>query len=186
MGREITGEVSYMIEGMYVSMPLPVVEQSSLEDVQTHRDHREVTIEQVGVSDLHYPITVLDRADEKQNTIATITLSVGLPHDTKGTHMSRFIEVLEQHRGELTVRTIPAVLRDMKSRLDAESARIEVHFPYFIERSAPVSGVPALMDYECTFTGTVNGGKEDFVLGVKVPVTSLCPCSKAISPAPAR
>jgi len=179
MGREIVGEVSYMAEGMYVSTP--VVDTSELEYFQNHRDYREVAIEQVGVSDLQYPITVLDRAQEKQNTIATVNISVGLPHDAKGTHMSRFIEALERHRGELTVRTIPAVLQDLNRRLDAESAHIEVHFPYFLERSAPVNGVPALMDYQCPFTGMVNGDKEDFVLGVKVPVTSLCPCSKTIS-----
>ena len=95
--------------------------------------------------------------------------------------MSRFIEVLERHRGECTVRTIPAILEDMASRLDAESARIEVRFPYFLERRAPVSSTPALMDYECSFEGEVNGGAADFVLGVGVPVTSLCPCSKEIS-----
>lgn len=181
MGSEITGDVSYVTEGMYVSMPLPVVDAVELEDVQNYRDHREVAIDQVGVSDLQYPITVLDRAQEKQSTIATIALSVGLPHDAKGTHMSRFIEALEQHRGELTVRTIPAVLQDVKRRLEAESARMEVTFPYFLDRRAPISGVSALMDYECTLTGEVNGSAEDFVLGVKVPVTSLCPCSKTIS-----
>jgi GTP cyclohydrolase I len=152
-----------------------------LEDVQRRADDREVAIEQVGVSGLRYPITVLDKTAERQSTVATISLSVGLPHDTKGTHMSRFIEVLEQHRGELTVRTIPTVLQALKERLDAESARIEVRFPYFLERLAPVSGTPALMDYECSFEGEVEGGAADFVLGVGVPVTSLCPCSKEIS-----
>jgi GTP cyclohydrolase I len=152
-----------------------------LEDVQNQVDDRQIPIEQVGVSDLRYPVTVLDRAAERQQTVATITLSVGLPHDTKGTHMSRFVEVLERYRGEFTVRTIPGVLREIKERLEADSARIEVYFPYFLERRAPVSQVPSLMDYMCSFEGEVNGGKEDFVLGVDVPVTSLCPCSKAIS-----
>ena len=152
-----------------------------LEDVQNHADHRHVPIEQVGVSDLRYPITVLDRAAESQHTVATITLSVGLPQDTKGTHMSRFIQVLERHRGEITVRILPDVLRDLKMTLQAESARIEVRFPYFLERRAPVSGARALVDYQCAFVGEMNGGDMDFVLGVDVPVTSLCPCSKAIS-----
>jgi len=159
--------------------PLPI--PRDLEDVQNHADHRQVPIEQVGVSDLRYPITVLDRASESQRTVATITLSVGLPQDTKGTHMSRFLHVLERHRGELTVRTLPEILEDLKSTLEAESARIEVRFPYFLERRAPVSGVPALVDYRCSFVGEMNGGEMDFVLGVDVPVTSLCPCSKAIS-----
>ncbi len=181
MERDIIGDVSYEAEGIFVSMPYPAVDAENMADVQSHRDDRGIEIEQVGVSDLRYPITVLDRAQEKQNTVATLSLSVGLPHDAKGTHMSRFLEVLEQHRGELTIRTIPQVLADLKNRLDSESARIEVSFPYFLERTAPVSGVKALMDYHCSFTGEVNGGKDDFVLGVKVPVTSLCPCSKTIS-----
>ena len=181
MASDIRGEVSYQAEGFVVTSPLPVIGSDVLEDIQNHVDDREVAIEQVGICGLKYPITVLDRAQEKQNTIASITISVGLPHHARGTHMSRFIEVLEQHRGELTVRTIPAVLEDLKQRLDADSACIEVVFPYFLERSAPVSGARALMDYECTFRGEVNGGQADFMLGVKVPVTSLCPCSKAIS-----
>jgi GTP cyclohydrolase I len=152
-----------------------------LQDVQSQHDHREIAIEKVGVSDLTYPITVLDRAEERQNTVATIDLSVTLLHTEKGTHMSRFIEVLEQHRGELTVRTIPDVLGEIRTRLEAESAHIEVHFPYFLERKAPVSGIPALMDYQCSFIGESKGDVVDFVLGVKVPVTSLCPCSKTIS-----
>lgn len=152
-----------------------------MEDVQNQADHRQITIEQVGVTDLQYPIVVLDRAQERQQTVATLALSVSLPHHYKGTHMSRFIEVLEAHRGEITVRTLPAMLRDLKNRLQAERGRIEVVFPYFLERAAPVSGIRALMDYECTFIGEVNGGNEDFTLGVRVPVTSLCPCSKAIS-----
>jgi GTP cyclohydrolase I len=181
MGRDVIGNVSYELDGFFVSMPYPPVDSKDMEDVQSHQDDRGIEIEQVGVSELRYPITVLDRAEEKQNTIANLTLSVGLTHDAKGTHMSRFIEVLEQHRGELTIRTIPEVLKDLKTRLDAESARIEVTFPYFLERTAPVSGVKALMDYDCTFIGEANGHTEDFVLGVKVPVTSLCPCSKTIS-----
>jgi GTP cyclohydrolase I len=152
-----------------------------LHDVQSERDDREIPIEKVGVSNLTYPITVLDRADEKQQTVATIELSVTLPHTEKGTHMSRFIEVLEEHRGELTVRTIPDVLGEIRKRLEAESAHIEIHFPYFLERRAPVSGIPALMDYQCSFAGQITGESIDFVLGVNVPVTSLCPCSKTIS-----
>jgi GTP cyclohydrolase I len=95
--------------------------------------------------------------------------------------MSRFIEVLNSHRGEVTMRTLPTMLQELKDRLDAESAHIEVEFPYFLERCAPVSGARGLMDYECVFTGELNGGKSDFILGVRIPVTSLCPCSKAIS-----
>jgi len=150
-------------------------------DVQSSHDHRNIPIDQVGVSDLCYPITVLDREQGKQHTVARLTMSVNLPHHFKGTHMSRFIEVLNKHRGEVTMNTIPTILADLKEVLHAESARVEVVFPYFLERAAPVSGAKALMDYECTFVGEANGGNEDFVLGVRVPVTSLCPCSKEIS-----
>lgn len=152
-----------------------------MEDVQNRTDERGIPLDQVGVTDLRYPIIVLDRKQERQQTIARLTMSVNLPHHFKGTHMSRFIEVLNKHRGEVTMRTLPSILRELKERLEAESARIEVAFPYFVERQAPSSGARALMDYECTFVGEVNGGDEDFVLGVQVPVTSLCPCSKAIS-----
>ena len=152
-----------------------------LEDVQNRGDERRVPIDQVGVSGLRYPISVLDRQQKKQQTIAQLSLAVDLPHHFKGTHMSRFIEVLNEHRGEITMRTLPAILQELKERLDAESARVEVTFPYFLERIAPASGARALMDYECSFVGAANGTLEDFVLGVKVPVMTLCPCSKAIS-----
>jgi GTP cyclohydrolase I len=181
MKNDLIGEVSYWADGMFVSTDLPVVRREDLVDVQSDRDERAVAIDQVGVSDLRYPVTVLDKASERQQTVATLTLAVGLPHETKGTHMSRFMEVLERHRGEITVRTLPTVLRDLKETLDAESARMEVRFHYFLDRYAPVSGAPSLMDYACSFVGEMNGGDLDFVLGVRVPVKSLCPCSKAIS-----
>lgn len=150
-------------------------------DMQNQADGRQIDIDQVGVSDLRYPITVLDKASERQSTVASIAMSVSLPHHFKGTHMSRFVEVLNEHRGEVTMRTLPVVLHQLKERLEAETARVEVSFPYFLEREAPASGATGLMDYECWFHGESNGAKDDFVLGVRVPVTSLCPCSKAIS-----
>ncbi len=152
-----------------------------MHDIQNSPDDRKIPIDQVGVKDLRYPIVILDRRHERQMTVANLTMSVNLPHHFKGTHMSRFIEVLSEHQGEVTMRTLPAILQELKEVLEAESARIEVRFPYFLERSAPVSEARALMDYECWFVGEVNGGSDDFVLGVRVPVTSLCPCSKAIS-----
>lgn len=152
-----------------------------MEDVQNRPDCRQFPIDQVGVSDLRYPIVVLDRAQQRQQTVARLAMSVDLPQEFKGTHMSRFVEVLNTHRGEVTMRTLPALLRELKTRLSAERARIEVTFPYFLERRAPVSGACGLMDYECTFTGELNGHGDDFLLGVRVPVTSLCPCSKEIS-----
>jgi GTP cyclohydrolase I len=152
-----------------------------VEDIQNHPDDRNIALDHAGVSDLRYPIVVLDRDHQVQHTVATISMSVGLPEEFKGTHMSRFIEVLNEHRGELTMRTLPTLLSDLRQRLHAKAARVEVVFPYFIERAAPVSGAKALMDYECSFVGESLNGIDDFVLGVKVPVTSLCPCSKAIS-----
>ena len=152
-----------------------------MEDVQGRHDEREVALDRVGVSGLRYPIVVLDRDHQKQHTVAVLKMSVNLPHEFKGTHMSRFIEVLNEHRGEITMRTVPAVLRDLRKKLDAECAHIHLVFPYFLERRAPVSGATALMDYECSFDAAVNGGTDKFVFGVRVPVTSLCPCSKAIS-----
>ena len=153
-----------------------------MEDVQSLPDDREVPLDRVGVSGLRHPIIVLDRAEEKQRTIGSFSMSVSLPREQKGTHMSRFVEVLADRHTEVTMATMPVILRDLRERLDAASARLEVEFPYFLERRAPVSGAAALMDYECAFVGELRAGEEDdFVLRVRVPVTSLCPCSKAIS-----
>ena len=152
-----------------------------MEDIQNKLPEQQIPIDQVGVTNLRYPIVVLDRCNEKQQTFASITASVDLPHHFKGTHMSRFIEILNKHRGEVTMRTIPLILKEMKKKLNSKSARIEVEFPYFLERKAPQTKIKALMDYDCTFIGNLDGKNSDFVLGVKVPVTSLCPCSKAIS-----
>ncbi len=150
-------------------------------DVQNRSDPRGIPIDRVGVNDLRYPIVVLDRARQRQRTVGRFSLSVNLPHHFKGTHMSRFVEVLDAHRGEITMRTLPLILADLKERLEAESAHVELSFPYFIERKAPVTGAAALMEYECRFVGEMNGGEGDFVLAVNVPVTTLCPCSKEIS-----
>lgn len=163
------------VEPSVAARPVP------LEDVQNRRDERGIPINKVGVSDLRYPIMVMDRAQEWQSTVARVSLSVALPHHFKGTHMSRFVEVLNRHRGEITMRTLPAILHELRDRLDAERAHIEVAFPYFVERPAPVTGAAGLMDYECAFVGDSDGTTDDFVLKVQVPVTSLCPCSKEIS-----
>lgn len=152
-----------------------------IDDVQNRPDDRGIALDRAGVSGLRYPITVLDKADGRQETVAKLSMSVSLPHHFKGTHMSRFIEGLNSHRGEITMRTLPVILKELKNRLDAETAHIEVRFPYFVEREAPVSKSKALMDYECMFIGESNGTREDFVLRVCTPVTSLCPCSKEIS-----
>jgi len=152
-----------------------------LADIQKTKDCRGVAIDKVGVCDLAFPITVLDRENQRQQTAANISMSVSLPHHFKGTHMSRFLEVLCRHQGEVTMRTLSAILHELKDKLESQAAHIEVDFPYFLTRKAPVSGSAAPMDYRCTFIGESNGKSDDFLLRVKVPVTTLCPCSKEIS-----
>lgn len=118
-----------------------------MDDVQNRPDDRRIPVDKVGVSGLRYPIVVLDRRDGRRETVAALSMSVSLPHHFKGTHMSRFIEILNAHRGEITMRTLPQILHELRRRLDAKSAHIEVRFPYFVERAAPVSEAKALMDY---------------------------------------
>lgn len=154
---------------------------SKLPDIQATPDQRGIPIDQVGITDLRYPIQVLDRDENPFPTVADISMSVHLPHHFKGTHMSRFLEVLSIHEGEVTMRTLPVILRDLKKRLDAEEAHIEVGFTYFVEKKAPVTKSPAKVGCDCVFLGTSNGSTDDFALRVTVPVTTLCPCSKEIS-----
>lgn len=151
-----------------------------IKDIQSQPDHRMIGIDKVGVKDISYPIVVLDKKNKFQHTIASVNMYVDLPHHFKGTHMSRFIEILNEHRGEITVQNFPEILKKMKKRFNAQTAHMEVEFPYFIEKPAPVSKARGLMDYRCRFTGSL-GDKKDFVLEITVPVTTLCPCSKEIS-----
>jgi GTP cyclohydrolase IB len=153
----------------------------TLDDVQARPDTRGVALDEVGVRGLRHPIVVWDRERDKQETIAEISMSVSLSAHIKGTHLSRFVEVLGEHAGEITMRTIPGILAALRQRLDATRARIEVCFPYFIERAAPVTRARALLDYQCQFTGEADDSGCRFTLTVQVPVTSVCPCSKAIS-----
>jgi len=153
----------------------------NLEDVQARPDSRGIDLDEVGISGVRHPIVVCDRTHGKQETIAQVAISVSLPAEVKGAHLSRFIEVLGRHAGEITSSTLPTILAELCDRLTAEYARIEVAFPYFIERAAPVTGARALMDYHCRFTGEANRPQTSVTLAVAVPVTSVCPCSKAIS-----
>jgi GTP cyclohydrolase IB len=152
-----------------------------LDDVQGRADTRGIAIDEVGISGLRYPIAVWDQTRAKQDTIAEISLAVALPPEVKGTHMSRFLEILDEYSGELTQRTLPELLRQVRQRLNTDDARITVAFPYFLPRSAPVTGATALMDYACQFRARLLAGRLLFTLQVAVPVTSVCPCSKAIS-----
>ena len=150
-------------------------------DVQNQRDYRNIAINKVGVKGIKYPLIVLDRANGTQHVNAAINMYVNLPHQFKGTHMSRFIEILNEYRGEVNIRTFRNILNKMKERLDAQSAHMEIRFPYFIEKRAPVSRAASLMEYRCLFAGEHNGTTDDFLVGVTVPVTTVCPCSKEIS-----
>ncbi len=149
-------------------------------DVQSMHDDRMKEIDKVGVKNLRYPIVVLDSRKEEQATVANVNMYVRLPHNYRGTHMSRFLEVLNEFRGRIYIGNIHEVLTKTKQVLNSEEAFIELAFPYFIEKAAPVSGARSLMEYNCLFLASLNR-RFDFVLGVEAPVTTLCPCSKEIS-----
>lgn len=154
----------------------------NMKDIQNEPDYRNIPIDNVGIKNLRYPITVLDRRNSRQHTVASINMYVDLPHKNKGTHMSRFVEILHIFRPEISLKKIAVVLDEMKKHLNAASSHIEVTFPYFIEKQAPVSQSPALMDYTCRFLGNNNkDGRLDLVSEVVVPISSVCPCSKEIS-----
>jgi GTP cyclohydrolase IB len=150
-------------------------------DTQNQPDHREVAIDRVGVTNLRFPIQVRDKAHSSQNTVATVALTVDLPHHFKGTHMSRFIEVLNEHGSLIHVDNIKVILQHLQKRLDSKQAHVEFEFPFFVEKRAPITGAVGLMDYTVKFTATASHDDRDFVATVVVPVTTLCPCSKAIS-----
>jgi len=153
-----------------------------MKDIQNQRDYRNIPIDKVGIKNLRYPITVRDRRDGFQHTVATINMYVDLPHKNRGTHMSRFVEMLHILQPEVSLKTFSVTLEQMKKHLNAASAHIEVTFPYFIEKRAPVSESPGLMDYTCSIRGSSDpNGNIDLVSEVIVPISSVCPCSKEIS-----
>ena len=154
---------------------------AGIADVQGSLDTRRIAIDKVGVKDIRHPVRVKDRSDGEQHTIATFNMYVRLPHNFKGTHMSRFVEILNHHEREISVASFKDMLSEMATLLAAESGHIEMTFPYFVNKTAPVSGVRSLMDYNVTLIGEITGGKSTTSIKVVVPVTSLCPCSKEIS-----
>jgi GTP cyclohydrolase IB len=153
---------------------------SEVEDVQGHADTRRIPINRVGIKDIAHPVKVKDRTEGEQHTIATFNMYVNLPHNFKGTHMSRFVEILHGER-EISVESFRAMLEKMTDRLEADAGHIEMSFPFFVMKKAPVSGVESLMDYKATLIGEQKNGKAETWVRVVVPVTSLCPCSKKIS-----
>ena len=159
-----------------------MTEKVALDDVQNSEDERRLAIDKVGIKAIRHPVRVRDKSGGVQHTIAEFSMYVGLPQHFKGTHMSRFIEILNGNEREISIESIGPMLREMVARLEAETGVIEMRFPYFIDKAAPVSGVRSLMDYEVTFIAELReGGEYVFTMKVVVPVTSLCPCSKKIS-----
>lgn len=152
-----------------------------LHDKQSERDYRELPIDKVGVRGLRFPIEVRDKAHAVQDTVATVGLYVDLPHEFKGTHMSRFIEVLNAHGRMIHVENIPDILHAMQRKFHAATSHLEMEFPYFLEKESPVARRKSLMDYTARFDAAACGDEIDFVLTVKANVTTLCPCSKAIA-----
>lgn len=162
--------------------PMPTKRRPQpMPDVQSSKDIRQIAIDRVGVKDITYPVRLKSKGGGDQNTVASINMYVALPHYQKGTHMSRFLEVLNEQTSEpVTPDRIPAITRAICERLNAEVAHFEADFTYFIKKLAPVTQMPGLMDYRVRFECTANG-EEDFVMSVAAPAASLCPCSKEIS-----
>lgn len=156
-------------------------EPISIADVQGRPDSRNIAIDKVGIKDIRHPVRVKDRSGGEQHTVAMFNMYVELPHNFKGTHMSRFVEILNNHEREISVESFKTMLSEMTERLEADRGHIEMTFPYFVTKRAPVSGVESVVDYEVTLIGEVDQRKTMTRVKVVVPVTSLCPCSKAIS-----
>jgi GTP cyclohydrolase I len=162
------------------SAKLPRATPAEVEDVQARADTRELPINRVGIKDISHPVRLKDRSAGEQHTIATFNMYVSLPHNFKGTHMSRFVEILHGER-EISVESFRGMLRAMTERLEADTGHIEMSFPFFVMKRAPVSGVESLMDYRAGLIGEHRQGHTRMWVRVSVPVTSLCPCSKKIS-----
>ncbi|MBT5232047.1 MAG: GTP cyclohydrolase I FolE2 [Methylococcales bacterium] len=158
-----------------------MVQTSTIADVQNSEDLRQIPINKVGIKDIRHPIRVKDRSEGEQGTIAMFNMYVNLPHNYKGTHMSRFVEILNTHDREISINSFPDMLSEMVERLEAESGHIEMSFPYFINKEAPISKVKSLLDYEVTLIGERTDGQNKMFTKIIIPATSLCPCSKKIS-----
>jgi GTP cyclohydrolase I len=157
------------------------VRQTEIEDVQSRADQRQIAINKVGIKDILHPVRVKDRSEGEQHTVAKFSMYVFLPHNFKGTHMSRFVEILNKHEREISVDSFKEMLFEMVERLESDRGHIEMSFPYFINKTAPVSGVQSLLDYRVTLVGEVRNREPIMSIKVEVPATSLCPCSKSIS-----
>lgn len=154
---------------------------SNLVDIQSQKDNRRIPIDKVGVKNIQYPIVVDDRENKKQHTVADIDLFVSLPATHRGTHMSRFIEVLSKYREEIIIENLPLLLKDLQDRLKVSNAYTNIRFPYFIKKKSPVTRIESLMNYCCSFEASLEEKTYILKIGVEVPVTTLCPCSKELS-----
>ena len=151
-----------------------------IEDVQNTPDVRHLDINKVGIKSIRHPVIVKDKSGGEQSTVAVFDMYVHLPHNFKGTHMSRFVEIINTNEHAISIESFESILREMVKRLEADSGYVEMRFPYFVNKAAPISGVKSLLDYDVTFIGEIKNGKFDITVKVLVPVTSLCPCSKKI------
>lgn len=151
-----------------------------MRDIQNEEDTREIPLQKVGVKGVKYPVSVLDKNKKTQTTTATVDLFVNLPHNFKGTHMSRFIEVFHKYHTNISMQHFMDMLEEIRTKLDAERAFGSISFPYYIEKKAPESGACGIMEYNCSYEAEV-GKDRNFFVDIEVPVTTLCPCSKAIS-----
>ncbi|HEY0681868.1 MAG TPA: GTP cyclohydrolase FolE2 [Steroidobacter sp.] len=154
---------------------------TSIEDVQARADSRRIPINKVGIKDVYHPVRVKDRSSGEQHTIANFNMYVALPHNFKGTHMSRFVELLHGNEREISVESFRDILAQMTEKLNAQTGHIEMEFPFFVMKKAPVSGVESLMNYQASLIGELHNGQSELWLKVVVAATSLCPCSKDIS-----
>ncbi len=154
---------------------------TQIEDVQSSADTRQVAINRVGIKDIKHPIKVQDTDGTQVATVANVSMYVNLASNVKGTHMSRFVEILNDNDKSISVESLRHILQQVVQRLEAQDVFVELNFPYFINKQAPVSRVNSLMDYDVTLKGTIENGQQSVYVKVVVPVTSLCPCSKKIS-----
>lgn len=154
---------------------------NTIEDVQNTVDTRHIAIDKVGIKAIRHPVLVKDKSGGEQHTVAMFNMYVHLPQQFKGTHMSRFVEILNMNDHAISIESFETILREMVKRLEAESGHVEMTFPYFVNKAAPISGVKSLLDYEVTFIGAIKNDDIEITVKVLVPVTSLCPCSKKIS-----
>lgn len=152
-----------------------------MEDTQSKSDFRKVAINKVGIKNIQYPVAITNRRGIRHHTVGTFAMYVNLPHDQKGTHMSRFVEILNEHKDALSLHTVESIVETMKEKLDAEHAYLRISFPYFLEKEAPVTRSKSFMNYDVRLICETLRNTVDTVLAVDVPVTTLCPCSKSIS-----